>query len=901
MANLYWPERPYKGLANYSEADRPLLAGRSSDIVGFIAKLLGGYTAILTLHGRTAVGKSSFLRAGVIPELKKRSPTYEVVSATFPVTSLLVRSTGDPLEKLAVSVYRFVQRFVEEWNRTDEKDEDESPHHYVELQRLLTDHPTEEDFRASVCASPRTFHKELARVARAVYGKLILFIDQGEEIVTLRSSNSSDAFRNYFEFLHWFCEKPIDAKICVLLRSEYKALFDDELFGRGIDRLRVASYHLGELSRKGMIEAILHPTKSEKPVGNESALEHYRFTFQDGLAEEIADQVIDASPAGGVLPTLQVICDRLYEYTYKARGEKAEAWSIRREDFLALGPPQEQILSHVKESIYEVLQDRRRDRELSFDPKLIDQSDGWLNVLTGFAEINADGRATTKTLTAPEVFELAARHKCSPEKIADVLAHLTQDSEYILAALGGTESEALYALMHDAVALVLSRWKREEFDVLRPREEVIKGNAVLRASSFTLEQLYSDAKGAFTQRPGRIRFETVDDTIWDHLLAIYAEHKGFSARLGFEFKLARSFDRPSPPDDARYQDFLNAHSIQPKLLVIPPVLFPMIRPPKWKTIGICNVFWGYALIGKPNGDLAQQSLETITDTILNQGKRVAVFEERCRDFYKLIGEVVGRQLPEPELVPDDSGSDVLYLELVSGRADFIVGSAPTRARCEQAGFRVYSTVDDLLKLAQAKSAKNHVQKIKELLMHEVWTIDRGSGEELKPETLLRLGSVLFYTVQYILNDPEDFVKFVHYQMQTKAPEGTIPVDLAWVRKAMAACYQFAEFDDYLYNYLLPGSDRHFLTGLPEESKPEEVIRDASSVHDRLARLRCICDDHLIKLRDSLPVTAAGQGEELEKQIVDLLTIGKRHYQIYNFYDAERFLRKAVSLIGEMHK
>src|SRR5260370_19148888 len=56
----------------------------------------------------------------------------------------------------------------------------------------------------------------------------------------------------------------------------------------------------------------------------------------------------DLSPAGGVLPTLQVICDRLYEYTYKARGGKAEAWSIRREDFLALGPPQEQILSHVR-------------------------------------------------------------------------------------------------------------------------------------------------------------------------------------------------------------------------------------------------------------------------------------------------------------------------------------------------------------------------------------------------------------------------------------------------------------------------------------------------------------------------------------------------------------------------
>jgi hypothetical protein len=894
MTDSFWPNRPYKGLAPYSEADTVLLAGRENDTGKFIKKLRDGNTAIITLHGRTATGKSSFLRAAVIPELKKL-PTYEVIPAASPITPLLVRSTQDPLGRLADSVYEFIQRFVKGRARGGRKRPADDGHNIAELRGILNEYPTAESFRSAVTSSHRAFHSELGRVTRGVFGKLILFIDQGEEIVASRSTVDCGAVRRYFDFLHWFCEKPLDAKICVSLRSEYKALFDDELFGRGIDPLRVASYHLGELDREGMIAAILHPTKPEKPPGGESALEHYKFKFRPGVVEEIAERVMAARPAGGVLPTLQVICDRLYEYTRMARQETGAEWYIGREDFLSLGPPQEQILSHVKESLYEALREDRRERGLQFDLKHDDQFDAWLNVLTGFAELDADGRATTRTLTKLEVFELAERCQCLSDAVEGILKHLTDEREYVITHLDGTGGQARYALMHDAVALVLSRWKREELDVLRPRKEVIKGNAVLRAASFKIEDLYPDAYRALVPMPGPVRFETIDDNIWDHLLAIYAKDRGFSDRLGFEFKLAKPFARPSPPEDESYQNFLNARTTDPKLLVIPPVLFPTIRPPRWKTIGICNVFRGYALIGKQDDDLAKAPLEKIAATISEQGKRVAVFEDQCLEFYNLIGEVVGLSLPKATRVPDDSGSDVLYLELISGRTDFIVGSAPTRARCEQAGFRVYYTVDDLLRLARERRAEQQIRKIEQLLMHEVWTVEQGGGKQWDEETLLRLGSVLFYTVQYILNDPEDFVRFIHYQMQEKTPEGTIPVDLAWVRKATAACYQFTAFDDYLHKYLLPGSDRHFLIGLPNEKHPEALIQDASSVHDQLTARRCLCDDLLSELRNILHVTAWQEGGEVEKKIVDLLTVGKRHYQIYNFHDAGRFLNAARSL------
>ena len=72
MTNLTWPREPYKGLSYYNPEDELLFAGRESDIddcVGFLAELR---TRTLIVHGRTGCGKSSFLRAGLIPALESR-------------------------------------------------------------------------------------------------------------------------------------------------------------------------------------------------------------------------------------------------------------------------------------------------------------------------------------------------------------------------------------------------------------------------------------------------------------------------------------------------------------------------------------------------------------------------------------------------------------------------------------------------------------------------------------------------------------------------------------------------------------------------------------------------------------------------------------------------------------
>ena len=63
---LKLPEKPYRSLGHYDSEDRLLFTGREADMVRFSAALDVSSTRMVVLHGESGLGKSSFLRAGVI-------------------------------------------------------------------------------------------------------------------------------------------------------------------------------------------------------------------------------------------------------------------------------------------------------------------------------------------------------------------------------------------------------------------------------------------------------------------------------------------------------------------------------------------------------------------------------------------------------------------------------------------------------------------------------------------------------------------------------------------------------------------------------------------------------------------------------------------------------------------
>ena len=68
-ALLPLPGDPYRSLAYYEREHRALFAGRDRDVERFAVMLDDPGSRLLVLHGESGAGKSSFLRAGVIPYL----------------------------------------------------------------------------------------------------------------------------------------------------------------------------------------------------------------------------------------------------------------------------------------------------------------------------------------------------------------------------------------------------------------------------------------------------------------------------------------------------------------------------------------------------------------------------------------------------------------------------------------------------------------------------------------------------------------------------------------------------------------------------------------------------------------------------------------------------------------
>jgi hypothetical protein len=94
-----WPKEPYKGLNYFTRLDAPLFGQRDADIDNCSA-IVGSVTnKVLLLHGRSGTGKSSFLRAGLLPRLEEARFGC-LATAASALEPLLVRCTADPLTRL---------------------------------------------------------------------------------------------------------------------------------------------------------------------------------------------------------------------------------------------------------------------------------------------------------------------------------------------------------------------------------------------------------------------------------------------------------------------------------------------------------------------------------------------------------------------------------------------------------------------------------------------------------------------------------------------------------------------------------------------------------------------------------------------------------------------------------
>ena len=202
-------DTPYKELDYYEETDRHRFAGRARDIMHVVTRV--STQRSLVVYGRSGLGKTSLLKAAVMPQLAERGflPIY-------------VRVLEDPLTDLASAI--------------------------VQAGKGVAVDP---------CAS-------VAQMLLTVSeGRVpVLVLDQFEEFFIRFKSRSRERAEFVQQIAKLINDPTCEFRVVFSLREEYLAALDD--FREPLPELFTQSYRLGPLSAFGAREAIVRPLLEDK-------------------------------------------------------------------------------------------------------------------------------------------------------------------------------------------------------------------------------------------------------------------------------------------------------------------------------------------------------------------------------------------------------------------------------------------------------------------------------------------------------------------------------------------------------------------------------------------------------------------------------------------------------------
>jgi serine/threonine protein kinase len=261
---------PYTGLAPFQENDAPRFFGRGRDITTLLTWLQD--KPLLSVVGPSGVGKSSFVRAGVIPALKQSGERWE---------ACILRPGREPLAALADIASNCMST------------QDTTLTRQISLRQ---------DVLARLIDEPGFLAAVLRSRARQQQSKILLFVDQFEELYTLTPSIEQRAA--FTACLTAAADDPTSPlRVILSIRSDFlDRATEDRHF---ISELHQGMYFLPQLDRASLHEALIRPAEM---VG-------YRFE-----SAWMVDHMLDSlDTTTGALPLLQFTAATLWERRDRAQ------------------------------------------------------------------------------------------------------------------------------------------------------------------------------------------------------------------------------------------------------------------------------------------------------------------------------------------------------------------------------------------------------------------------------------------------------------------------------------------------------------------------------------------------------------------------------------------------------
>jgi hypothetical protein len=314
--------RPYPGLDPFNENDELIFYGREDEIEETVRHLRTIRRerdhCLHLVIGASGSGKSSLVRAGVIPRLKRDEETWIVLPPFHP--------GAEPLREWASSIVTALSRY-------------NLPRQHQEiLQSLQT------EAERTIVDLVETFRSQ----SGAQEASLLVTIDQFEELLELRPDTTAESPRQQFaKILRSILEcKALAGRLVVIgtLRSDFLDAFQETRYFQSI---KSSKQILAPMSRKNFRQVI------EKPA-ELAGIE---------IEEKLIDAMIEDTETGDALPLLAFTLRELWEKKTEHRQARSTQISINLSDYLQIGGLGGAIQQRA-EQIYKDHWSRNEDKHL---------------------------------------------------------------------------------------------------------------------------------------------------------------------------------------------------------------------------------------------------------------------------------------------------------------------------------------------------------------------------------------------------------------------------------------------------------------------------------------------------------------------------------------------------------